>query len=376
MGQERSNRGFNMDQHIIDTVRALRAELHGLAERSGEETQTKARLMAFLRENTSLRLDDHGAWFCAVHTEPGAETIAFRADMDALPLSTDGIGNGAAHRCGHDGHSAILAGLGLLLADQTLGRNIVLIFQHAEETGQGGEVCAKALEQYQISRVYAFHNIPCWPEGAVLLRRGVFACASRGMTVTFTGTPTHAAYPEDGRNPGYAAARLIAALPELTGKDRYRGLAMATLIGADIGGKAFGTAAGSAEVRLTLRAWHEDDLKAMITAIRDRAAAEAAGDDVKTAFSFCDIFPATVNEPDALQRLESACRRAGLDSMDIAEPFRWSEDFGYYGRYAGAAMAGIGVGEEWPQLHTENYTFNDQIIPKALALFSELAKFG
>ncbi len=94
-----------MDQNILETVCALRAELNRLAERSGEEKRTKAHLMRFLGENTSLRLEDGGRWFCAVHEEQRArETVAFRAEMDALPF-----GEGAAHLCGHDGHCAVLA---------------------------------------------------------------------------------------------------------------------------------------------------------------------------------------------------------------------------------------------------------------------------
>ena len=188
-------------------VLALRSGLHRLAEPSGSEKRTKAFLMKFLRAHTSLRLEDEGAWFCAVHEEPGAaETVAFRADMDALPFR-----GGSAHLCGHDGHCAALAGLGLFLEHKKLGRNIVLLFQHAEETGAGGKVCCRALSKYGIDRIYAFHNIPGWEEGTVLLRRGTFACASRGMTLSFAGRPSHAAYPENGRNPGFAAARFLSA---------------------------------------------------------------------------------------------------------------------------------------------------------------------
>jgi len=200
--------GFFMEQSIIDMARALRAQLHGLAERPGEEKRTKAHLMRFLCENTSLRLEDYGQWFCAVHEEPGAkETVALRADMDALPF-----GDGARHLCGHDGHSAALAGLGLWMEEKRLGRNVVLLFQHAEETGEGAKVCREAVKGNGVRRIYAFHNIPGFEQGAALLRRGAFACASSGMTLSFTGTPSHAAYPEHGRNPGYAAARLMACL--------------------------------------------------------------------------------------------------------------------------------------------------------------------
>lgn len=361
-----------MEPYILEKILALRAQLHALAERSGEEKRTKACLWEFLSENTGLRIEDGGQWFCAVHEEPdAAETVAFRADMDALPF-----GDGARHLCGHDGHCAALAGLGLLLEGRKLGRNIVLIFQHAEETGEGGAVCSAALEKYRVSRVYAFHSIPGWEAGVILLRRNTFACASRGMTISLKGAPSHAAYPESGRNPGFAAARLISALPELTDAARYGGLAMATLIGAEIGAKAFGTAAARAEVWLTLRAWCEDDMEKLISAVQEKARAEAASDGVSVSFSFCDVFPATVNDGGTLRSLAEICRGVGLNSIEVPEPFRWSEDFGHYGQKAKAVMVGIGAGEDSPQLHTEGFSFNDKIIPTALTLFSALAERG
>jgi amidohydrolase len=353
-----------MEQHFINTVRTLRVELHTLAERSGKEKRTKARLMEFLRENTSLRIEDEGQWFCAIHEEPGAaETIAFRADMDALPFK-----DGAAHLCGHDGHCAALAGFGLLHENRSLGKNIVLIFQHAEETGEGGKICCQALLKYQVSCVYAFHNIPGWEEGTILLRRGTFACASRGMTLSFWGAPSHAAYPENGRNPGFAAARFISRLPALASPGDYDGLTVATLIGARIGEKAFGSAAGHAEVWLTLRAWREEDMHGLIASIR-----EAARDKIETELSFCEIFPATVNDDATLAKLESTCRKAGLTCIEVPEPFRWSEDFGYYGTAAKAVIVGIGAGLNGSQLHAQDYEFNDNILETAITLFSALA---
>lgn len=361
-----------MDRQIPETVRALRSELNLLAERSGEEKRTKAFLMDFLGNNTSLRLEDEGRWFCAVHEEPGAdETVAFRAELDALPF-----GEGAAHLCGHDGHCALLAGLGLLLEKRNLGRNIVLLFQHAEETGEGGIVCREAISKYRIDRIYAFHNVPGWEEGAVLLRRGTFACASRGMTLSFSGAPSHAACPEAGKNPGFAAARLISALPELADGAKDNGLAMATLVGAKIGMKAFGTAAGNAEVWVTLRTWFDNDLTMLAALIEEKARAEAAADNVAVTFSYSDVFQATVNDPAALLRLEELCRESGLVCIEVPEPFRWSEDFGQYGALGSAVMFGIGVGDSWPQLHTESYRFNDRILPTALSLLSALAENG
>ena len=361
-----------MEQDIINVVQTLRYELHNLAERSGEEKRTKMHLMKFLSKNTSLRIVDEGQWFYALHEEEGAgETVAFRADMDALPF-----GSSASHLCGHDGHSAVLAGLGLSLEHKRLGRNILMIFQHSEENGIGGKICCHVLSKYHVSRIYAFHNIPGWDEGTILLRRGVFACTSLGMTISFSGLSSHAAYPEAGHNPGFAAARLISHLPQLTNQDRYKGLTMATLVGTKIGKKAFGTAAGNGEVWLTLRAWYEDDLNLLILNIKKISCIEAVRDEVAVSYGFCDQFPATVNDNFALERLEAVCHEVGLNCIEVAEPFRWSEDFSYYGSYARAVMVGIGTGLDWPQLHTEDYVFNDRIIPVSLKLFYTLAEIG
>jgi amidohydrolase len=359
-----------MDQSLLNKVYALRAELHGLAELSGREQKTKKRLADFLRGNTSLFIEDNGQWFCALHKEAGArETIAFRAEMDALPS-----GGGAAHLCGHDGHGAVLAGLGMLLENRTFHKNILLVFQHAEETGEGGRECSAALSKYNAARAYAFHNVPGYTEGTVLLREGTFACASRGMAVRFTGAPSHAAYPEDGRNPGFAAARFTAFLPELEDKEEYGGLAMVTLAGAKIGQKAFGIAAGEANVWLTLRSWQDADMEKLIASIKKNARMQAAQDGVGVEFAFEEVFPATVNDAGETRRTEQICRKNGLACVKIPEPFRWSEDFAYYGMAAKTVMAGIGAGEAWPRLHTKNYEFNDRIIPAALTFFLALAK--
>ena len=361
-----------MEQQIIEKAHDLRVKLHSLAERSNEEKRTKAYLIEFLRTNTSLRIDDFGAFFFAVHEESGANgTLAFRADMDALP-----VGDGAEHLCGHDGHCAVLAALGIVLENRTLGRNIVLIFQHAEEIGEGALVCAQALKKYHVDRVYAFHNIPAWSECSVLLRNDTFACASRGMSISFSGEPSHAAYPENGKNSGYAAARLISSLPEITDKSRYCGLTMATLIGAEIGSKAFGSAASNSEIWLTLRAWNDDELESLINTIKETAKKEAKTDRVEVTFSFCEVFPATVNDNETLAGLKRICSDIGLDCIDVPEPFRWSEDFGHYSSVAKTAMFGIGAGVDWPQLHTENFIFNDNILHTALKLFTALAEFG
>ena len=144
-----------MDDTLYEKAVALRHALHAAPELSGREAGTKRMLQQFLKANTPLSITDCGAWFYAVYRcgRPGARRIAFRADIDALPIQEKNSlpyasrCPGVAHKCGHDGHAAALAALACRVCAEGAPCDIYFIFQHAEETGEGGAVCAALLEQ-------------------------------------------------------------------------------------------------------------------------------------------------------------------------------------------------------------------------------------
>ena len=105
----------------------------------------------------------------------------------------------------------------------------------------------------------------------MLTRAGTFACASRGVTIHFVGKPAHAAYPETGISPAPAVGQLLVDLPALAAPEQYRGITLCTVIGAQMGEKAFGAAAESAELWLTLRGEHDDDLARLRRSVLTRA---------------------------------------------------------------------------------------------------------
>ena len=109
----------------LGRLHALRRALHGCPERSGQEERTRAMLMEFLSEHTTLELRPCGAGFYAAHREEGGPKppVALRADYDALALP----GGGAAHLCGHDGHAAALCGAALSVEGERLGRNVFFL---------------------------------------------------------------------------------------------------------------------------------------------------------------------------------------------------------------------------------------------------------
>ena len=111
-----------MKHKNLQKITDLRHELHMYPELSMQETETAARLRKFLEDNTGFQVVDRGNWFYAVRKVKGAKNkIAFRADMDALPITEDKTlsyhsrTEGVSHKCGHDGHCAALCGLALEL---------------------------------------------------------------------------------------------------------------------------------------------------------------------------------------------------------------------------------------------------------------------
>ena len=365
-----------MNPLIIDNIKKLRAKLHMCPELAGNEKQTVDTIECFLRRYTSLTVVRYDDWLLALHREyPEKPPIAFRADMDAIPVE----GGGARHGCGHDGHSALLCGLALAIEGKKLGREVFLIFQGAEETGEGAQRIINhwwsKMSLPGMARIYALHNIPGFPTGSVLMRKGCFACASCGLIVRVKGRPSHAAYPDEGINPAEALSRLTLAVPELV--DAARGqsdrLLMATIVGLNAGGENFGVSAAEGELCLTLRGYAQADVEKLIGAVRARAQAECGAEGLSCEFELRDEFPDTTNDDAAYDEALARFRAAGLEVIELPEPMRWSEDFGWFLKRCPGVYFGIGAGVGRPGLHTADYMFNDTIISPALKALCSLA---
>ena len=87
-------------------------------------------------------------------------------------------------------------------------------------------------------------------------------------------------------------------------------------------------------------------------------------------------FPATINDQACVSKIRNAAGSLGLKVKTPREPFRWSEDFGYYLQETKGAFFGIGTGEKRSGLHTAEYEFNDEIMETAIKIYMELINEG
>jgi len=365
----------------LELAKKLRHELHQHPELSNQETWTKQHVIDFLRANTKLEIVDKGLWFYAIY-RAGADkkNIAFRADFDALPMPETielpyaSRMPGVSHKCGHDGHTACLAGFALEIDQKGADKNIFFLFQHAEETGDGAAQCAAFIKENGIEEIFAYHNMSGMAFNTVYTIDGTSNWASKGMTIHMEGRPAHASQPEVGANPAFAIARIIDAIPELIAPERNRGTVLCTVIQVAIGERAFGISASKGDLLLTIRALYEAEMDQLQKSLEDLALAQAEKYGLKVSFAYNDAFPETVNAKESSDKIRQVCRAKGIPLAELPTSIRGSEDYGHYLKQTQGAICYIGNGEDYPDVHTFAYDFPDEIIETAVELFKGLAE--
>lgn len=346
----------------------IRRDLHSHPGISGSEFYAHDLVVRELSALSPDRLVDHVGGYGVVAVwgaERSRPTIAFRADIDALPIG---------HRCGHDGHTAILLRLAeRVAAVRPAGTNVMLVFQPEEEVGTGAQKILDAgiMQLYNVKAVYGLHNLPGYKLGTVVLNYHTFAAASAGVSYRLIGRPTHASTPEKGLNPGAAVAEIIQQMARLNTGDRVADdqFRQSTLICVRLGEEAYGTSAGEAEVMFTLRAFTNSGMERLLAEADGIAGAVASAHYLGFERSLHDPFAATENSSELVEHVEEAC---GCRTQHLLTPFRWSEDFGSYLRQFPGALFGIGAGEKQPELHHPAYDFPDALIEPAAQVFYNL----
>lgn len=360
-----------------------RRALHRMAERSNEERRTAAFIARELSTTSPASilegLGGHGVAAVYEGAEDG-ETILLRCDMDALPIpqapgpdaSEDPT---TSHRCGHDGHMATMLGVADRVAERGVERGrVVLLFQPAEETGDGaaGVIDDARFASIAPDRALAMHNLPGVPLGQVVVRDGSFASASRGMIIELEGASSHAAEPHLGRSPVAAASRIALAIEAAPQKVAalHEGV-LTTVVGIDVGGPAFGTSPGTGRLYATLRSHTESAMQRLVEHCESVSRGLASVNGLACDVRWTDVFPATENDPGVVADVERAARDARLDVVRRDVPLAWSEDFGHFTMRGPGALIGLGSGESQPPLHSTDYVFPDELIEPGVRLWCE-----
>ncbi|EPF9728759.1 amidohydrolase [Vibrio fluvialis] len=361
----------------------FRRTLHQYPELSNQEHQTAERILAqfgaFSPDEVVTGLGGRGVAFVFQGKEPGPTTL-IRCELDALPIEETNqfahrsVHQGVSHKCGHDGHMAIVSALGQQLSQQRPQKGrVVLAFQPAEETGEGAinMVNDAKFSAFMPDFAFALHNYPGLALGHVAVKAGPFNCASRGMIIRLKGKTSHAAHPENGVSPALAMCQIIKQLNALPASLTER--CWVTVIHAKLGEIAFGTAPGEAVVMATLRSETNQAMETLVAAATQLAQQSAQASGLTWSLEWQDVFQASVNSSQGCDLVVQACQNTQTSCTLLEEPMRWSEDFGQFTAVAKeGAMFVLGSGRQSPQLHNPDYDFPDELTPIGQRIFSSL----
>lgn len=362
----------------------LRHRLHQYPETAFEERHTVERLLDFLKplqpDKIWKGIGTTGLVVRFDFEKPGP-VVAFRAELDALPIEELNDFNyaskvpGKGHLCGHDGHMVNLLALALLLKKHPLPcGSVQLLFQPAEETGEGAKAMLQDHRWKECAPDYIFglHNLPGFPMGKVVLRKGVFASASTGIEICLQGQTAHAAYPHKGIQPAPVVAELLqefATYPEKTS-----GFSLCTPIFVKMGDRSYGTAAGHATLGFTLRSYKTQDLRDLRRLVKEKIESINRETDLKASFKYQEPFYSTESKTELVELIEDIVTEQGHELFWPKTPFRWSEDFGRFSTEIPGAFFGIGSGEQQPVLHHPSFNYPDALIDQAAQLFYQIAE--
>ncbi|MEU4679527.1 amidohydrolase [Micromonospora sp. NPDC023737] len=383
---------FELDDLLALRVPGLigtRRHIHAHPELSGQEFDTAAliaRELTLAGLNPRLLPKGNGV-LCDIDGRPDGPVVALRADIDALPL-TDvkevpyrSTVEGVCHACGHDVHTSIMLGVGMLLGQLAergeLNGRVRLIFQPAEEILPCGSLeVIEAGGLDDVVQIFALHCDPNLPVGRIGLRVGPITAAADNVTVRLTGPGGHTARPHLTVDLVDALGRIITEVPALVSRRVPANSGLLLVFGQASAGTRYNVIPSEACAAGTLRVMDRDTWelapKIVGQVVRDVVAPTGATVDLE----YLRGRPPVSNDAKAIQVL-TAATTAALGPEGVAETPQsmGGEDFSWYLEYVPGALARLGVGRTGPNvdLHRASFDVDERAIPAGVRVMVQTA---
>ena len=320
--------------------------------------------------------------------------VLLRGDMDALPMSEEtGLAfastiPGRMHACGHDTHTAMLAGAARMLAARadTLAGEVRFMFQPGEEGYHGARFM---LDDGLLGgdghgplpdAAFALHIMPNAPHGVIGSRAGTLLASADTLEITVLGRGGHASMPHDTRDPVPVACEIVLALQAMVTRRFDAADAVVVTVTQLEAGTAHNVIPDRAHLRGTIRTLSPGNRAGVREVIRALAQGIAAAHDCAAEVTITEGFPPTVNDARAVAVAEAVA--AALPDgkfMTLPAPIMGAEDFSYVLEKVPGMMAFLGVapeGADWRQccaIHSSRMTVDEAALPRGAAFLAGCA---
>lgn len=375
-----------VEANFGEQIVALRRDIHREPELGFDTERTAKKVLAAL-DGLPLDIEMGVARNGVVATLRRGEgpTVALRADMDALPIEEETglpfsswIG-GRMHACGHDGHTSMLVGAAHALSREDLrdrlNGTVKFVFQPAEEGGGGGRVMVDEGVADEVSSIFALHLWPGLPFGKVATKAGPIMAAADAFEMEIIGSGGHGAMPHLAADAVVIAAQVVTALQTVVSRE-VDPVEPAVLTVGEIGaGTAFNIIPEKARIGGTVRTLNPDLRRRIPGRMEAVARGIAKGMRGDANLDYIFSYPVTANDEGAACRALDVAEElfGGHSVLELSNPSMGAEDFAYFLEKVPGAFIWLGVGEDVAGLHTPQFAFDEEILPRGSALLAALA---
>lgn len=389
-------------ERFTEQIIELRHRIHQNPELGNREFQTAALVAEHLR---SLGFDEvtegiahTGVVGILVGGLPG-DTVAVRADMDALPVTeetgysfastvrTEYLGQevGVMHACGHDVHTAVQMGVASVLAsmrDEIPGV-VKFIFQPAEEGPPPGEeggadlmVREGVLEGPRPSAIFGLHTLAGMPVGTLGYAPGPALAAVDHFKIRVIGQQAHGAYPELGIDPIVMASQAVMALQTIRSRNLPALEPSVVTVGIMRAGTRFNIIPDVVEMEGTVRTYSpevRDAVERRMAEILEGITAAGGG---SYELEYDRGSPATINDESLSARMAPTLHGiVGEENVQVLDPVMGGEDFSYFANEVPGFFFRLGItlpGTETGGHHTPTFRADDASVPIGMRAMSNL----
>ncbi|MFL6737218.1 MAG: M20 family metallopeptidase [Sphingomonas sp.] len=376
---------------IADRITALRRAIHAEPEVGLETPKTLAKVRA---ELSDLPLEWREGSTCTgavavLNAGKQGRSVLLRGDMDALPMEEhtglpfSSTIAGRMHACGHDTHTAMLAGAARVLSRRadTLAGEVRFMFQPGEEGYHGARfMIDEGLLDPLPQAAFALHIMPNAPHGTVGSRVGTLLASADMLEISVEGRGGHASMPHDTRDPVPVACEIVTALQTMVTRRFNAHEAMIITVTQLEAANAHNIIPERALLKGTIRTLTPERRRDVWNAIKSLAENIAQAHECDADVTITQGFPPTVNDAQAVALAEAvAISLPHGEYRSLEVPIMGAEDFSYVLEKVPGAMAFLGVAEsgaDWSQccsIHSSHMMVDESVLPRGTAFLAGCA---
>lgn len=342
----------------------LRRELHREPDLSGDESQTRDRVLDALPSvSAPVKVAETGA---VVRLGPPGPAIGLRGEMDALPVheETDvdwaSTNDNVMHACGHDVHLAALVAVAHALHEVTPPVPLVMVLQPREETYPSG---AEEIAQHQVLSnedcrvMIGAHVQPALDAGVVACVAGGVNASSDEFEITVSGEPGHAAYPHQTYDSLLAMAQVVVALQSIVSRSVDPMQPAVVGVSSFNAGQASNVIPGAALARGTMRALSPDTRELLHHRVREIAGGVAMAHGCSASVTITRGEPVLENDPVLVAQIEAQLHDRGIPVSSTLRSMG-ADDFSFFSEQMPTTMLFVGT-ETSERLHSPRFLPND-----------------